>query len=329
MRQGEVIDASNRMAVPAGVKAERPGMTERYTPSPTLVRGLMILLCLIWGSTWVVIKGGLRDLPPFTSAGARFAVAALIMIGVAALLGSREGGKKPPVWLWIVQGTTSFAMSYGIVYHAETVLPSGLVSLLFGVYPMLQALAGHYFLDEEQLRPLQWLGFVIGLAGLVLLFSTDLRGFGPDGVPTGLLLFLSPLAVVIGTTLVKRFGGGVSSTLLNRNGMFVGAGLLLGVAWALERDAHVSWTAPAVASVLYLAIMGTVVTFSLFFWLLRYAPAHRMALIAYVTPAIALFLGWAFAGEPITVWTLSGAACVLFGVLLVVQRGHSPTPDLR
>ena len=277
----------------------------------------------------MVIKSGLRDLPPFTSAGARFAVAALIMIAVAALLGSREGGTKPPVWLWIVQGTASFAISYGIVYHAETILPSGLVSLLFGVYPMLQAAAGHFFLDEERLGPRQWLGFLVGLGGLFLLFRTDLQGFGPEGIPTGLLLFVSPLAVVIGTTLVKKFGRNVSSTLLNRNGMFFGAALLLAVAFVLERDACVAWTVPAVASVLYLAIMGTVVTFTLFFWLLRYCPAHRMALIAYVTPAIALFLGWAFAGEPVTVWTLSGAACVLFGVLLVVQRGHSPTPDLR
>lgn len=293
---------------------------ETTTPSAALVRGLLVLLCLIWGSTWVVIKGGLRDLPPMTSAGARFAIAAVIMIGVAALLRRKEGGSRPPVWLWIVQGTTSFAISYGIVYHSETILPSGLVSLLFGVYPMLQAAAGHFFLKEEQLGGRQWLGFVLGFGGLFLLFRTDLRSFGPEGIPTGLLLFLSPLAVVVGTTLVKRYGGNVSSTLLNRNGMFFGAALLLIVALIAERDAEVAWTAPAIASVLYLAIMGTVVTFSLYFWLLRYCPAHRLALIAYVTPAIALFLGWAFAGEPVTIWTLSGAGCVLCGVLLVVHK---------
>ena len=300
-------------------------MTERTAPSPGLIRALLALLCLIWGSTWVVIKGGLQDLPPFTSAGARFAVAAVMMVGVAALLGRREGGSKPPAWLWVVQGTTSFAISYGVVYHAETVLPSGLVSLLFGVYPMLQAAAGHFLLDHERLGPRQWLGFVAGLAGLFLLFRTDLRGFGPEGIPTGLLLFLSPLAVVVGTTLVKKFGSGVNSTLLNRNGMFFGAVLLLVVAFLRERNAEIAWTGPAIASVLYLAVMGTVVTFSLYFWLLRYWPAHRLALIAYVTPAIALFLGWFFADEPVTVSTLSGAACVLCGVLLVVHRGH-PTP---
>lgn len=297
-------------------------MNELATVPPKLVRPLIGLLCLIWSSTWVVIKGGLRDLPPFTSAGARFAIAALIMVAVAALLNRREGGARPPAWLWMVQGTTNFAISYGIVYHSETVLPSGLVSLLFGIYPMLQAAAGHLFLAGERLAPRQWLGFASGFAGMVLLFRTDLDRIGPHAVATGLLTLLSPLAVVVGTTLVKRYGRDVSSTLLNRNGMFVGAALLLGVAALRERGAEIAWTGTAVASVLYLAIVGTVVTFSLYFWLLRSAPANRMALIAYVTPAVALLLGWAFAGEPLTTSIIGGAACVLLGVLLVVHRGQ-------
>jgi len=297
-------------------------VTPQSPPTTGQARALIAVLCLIWGSTWVVIKGGLRDLPPLTSVGIRFLIAGLIMIAVAALLTRREGGAPPPTWLWLVQGTTNFAISYGLVYHAETVLPSGLVSLLWGVYPMLQALSGHWFLEGERLAPRQWLGFAFGLAGLALLFHTDLGGVGPDAVPTALLLFLSPLSVVVGTTLVKRHGGRVSSTLLNRNGMLFGAFLLLAVAWLGERSAEVRWTAPAVASVLYLAVVGTVVTFSLFFWLLRTIPAHRMALISYVTPALALVVGWAVADEPLTASILGGAGLILVGVLLVVQRGH-------
>jgi len=291
-------------------------------PSPTLMRLLMVVLCLIWGSTWIVIKGGLRDLPPFTSAGARFVIAALIMLAVAAVLSRREGGRRPPVWLSLVQGIANFAISYGLVYHCETVLPSGLVSLMWGVYPMLQALAGHWFLEDERLRTGQWLGFGAALLGLVVLFQTDLRGFGVAGVPMALLLLLSPISVVIGTTLVKRYGGSVSSTLLNRNGMFVAAALLLAAALIFERGVPASWTLPAIGSVVYLAVVGTVLTFSLYFWLLRYAPAHKLGLIAYVTPGIALFLGWAVGGEPITRWTLAGAGLILAGVLLVVHSKH-------
>jgi drug/metabolite transporter (DMT)-like permease len=281
---------------------------------------LVAVLCMIWGSTWIVIKGGLRDLPPFTSAGARFAIAALVMVGLAACLQRREGGSPPPAWLWLVQGTLNFAIPYGVVYATETVLPSGLVALLWGVYPMLQALAGHWFLPNERLRPGQFAGFGAAFAGLVLLFRTDIHSFGPRGVPAALLLFLSPISVVVGTTLIKRYGGAVSSTLLNRNGMFVGAALLLAAAAVSERAAPAVWTTPAIASVLYLALAGTVLTFTLFFWLLRWTPAHRLALIAYLTPAIALTLGWLVGREPVTAATLGGALLILTGVAMVVHR---------
>ncbi len=306
-------------------KSHNHGLDSRMAPSATRVRLLLAVLCLIWGSTWIVIKGGLRDLPPFTSAGIRFAIAATIMVAVAALLSRREGGTAPPMWLALVQGTLNFAISYGLVYHAETVLPSGLVCLLWGVYPMLQAFSGHHFLKGERLRRGQWFGFGVAMAGLILLFRTDLQSFGSDGVPTALLLLLSPISVTVGTTLVKKYGGGVSSTLLNRNGMFVSAGLLLATALVLERGAPVDWTVPAIGSVLYLTLVGTVLSFSLYFWLLRYAPAHQLSLIAYVTPVIALILGWAVGAEPITVFTLAGAAMIIGGVVLVA-RHPQPNP---
>jgi len=96
-----------------------------------------------------------------------------------------------------------------------------------------------------------------------------------------------------------------------------------------ERGAPVSWTAPAMASIVYLAVMGTVVTFSLFFWLLRYAPAHKLSLITYVTPTIALLLGWAVGGEPITAFTVLGAALILTGIVFVVRRGAEKSATAR
>jgi drug/metabolite transporter (DMT)-like permease len=281
---------------------------------------LLVILCLIWGSTWIVIKGGLRDLPPFTSAGVRFLIAAVVMVAVAALLSRREGGSPPPFWLTIVQGTLNFAISYGVVYHAETVLPSGLVCLLFGIFPVLQAVAGHFFLAGERLGASQWVGLAVAFVGLAVLFRTDLTSFGSDGLLTACLVLISPISVTVGTTLVKKYGGNVSSTLLNRNGMFVGAGLLLATAFVFERGASVDWTLPAVGSVLYLSLVGTVVTFTLFFWLLRYAPAHQLGMIAYVTPVIALALGWAVGSEPLTAFTAAGAAMILSGVAMVARR---------
>ena len=290
--------------------------------SGVLMAALLAGLCLIWGSTWLVIRGGLNDLPPMTSAGARFVIAALAMTVVARLLGRREGGAPPPTWLWLSMGVLNFATSYGVVYWCETILPSGIVAVLWAVYPLMTAGAGHCFLPGERLRGRQWAGFVFGLLGVGLLFLTDLQSLGAAAVPAALVLFISPTVSAVGTVLVKRYGAATSSLLLNRNAMFVGAGVLLALAWTLERDAAVVWSAQAIASVVYLALVGTVVTFGLFFWLMRHAPAYQMSLIAYITPVIALALGWSVGAEPVTSMTLAGTALILAGVALVVRVRH-------
>lgn len=271
-----------------------------------------------------MIEEGLDDLPPFTSAAARFVVAAGGMSLLAAGLARREGGRSPTFRLSLVQGTTNFALSYAIVYWSETRLPSGLVSVLWAVYPMLQALLGHRYLPGERVGGAQFLGFGLGFLGVALLFLTDLRSIGPGAAPAGALLLLSPVAAAVGTTYVKKHGAAVSSLLLNRNGMALGAGMLGVVALLAERGAPVRWTRGAVLSVLYLALLGTVVAFGLFFWLLRHAPANRLGVIAYVTPAIALALGVLVRGEPVTGFTVGGLGGILLGIFLVHRRRGRP-----
>lgn len=293
--------------------------TPPYRPSPTLVRVLIGLLCLAWGSTWVVVREGLDDLPPFTSASARFWIAAAAMAVVTAIVGTREQGARPALWLTLALGISNFWLSYGIVYHVETILPSGLVALMWGVFPMLTALSGHLFLEDERLGNRQWFGFALGFGGLLVLFATDLPSLGPDAVPAGLILMLSPIVTVAGTTAVKKWGSDTRSLMLNRNAMLVGAVALGAMAMLTEGESEVRWTPNAIASVVYLALAGTVMTFGLYFWLMRYVAMHKLALIAYVTPAIALFLGSAVRGEPVTATTLAGAGLILGGILLVVN----------
>ena len=288
-------------------------------PAQRTINLLIAILCVLWGSTWIVIRGGLEDLPPFLSAGARFCVAGVLMVALALLIGRKESGRKPPAHMWILHGSLNFAASYGIVYYTEQVLPSGLVAVLWGVYPMMMAASGHLFLPGEQLRGRQWLSFLVGFVGLLLLFATDLQAFGAVGVPAAAILLVSPFVSVIGTTVVKKYGTDTNSTLLNRNGMLLGAALLMLCSLAFEQDSEASWTWPAIFSVGYLAVGGTVITFGIYFWLLRYAPAYKLSLIAYVTPAIALFLGWIVDDEPVTLYTLAGSALIMGGVLGVVR----------
>ena len=222
-------------------------------------------------------------------------------------------------------GLCNFALSYGIVYRTEVVLPSGLVSLLWGVFPMITALAGHFFLPGERLRGPQWAGFVVGFVGLGILFFTDLRQLGPDGVPAALVLFMSPVLSTVGNTLLKKYGQHTSSLVLNRNAMLLGGVLLGGVAWLTERDAPRHFTAGAWASLAYLTLCGTTLAFGLYFWLLRYVTAYQLSLISYVTPGIALALGAWVRREPLTRNTLLGAAFIAGGLVLIMRGKRAPS----
>ena len=297
-------------------------------PGPLKVVLLTALLCLIWGSTWVVIKSGLDDLPALGSAAARFTLAAACMSILCAFLARREGGARPTLGLTLALGSLNFAASYGIVYWTEARLPSALVSVLWAVYPMLQALLGHLVLPGERLARAQALGFGLGFLGVASLFATDLRGLGPEAIPAGAVLLVSPLVSAFGTTIVKRHGAGTSSMLLNRNGMWVGA-VLLWLAALAGHDVSFRWTGSAVFSLVYLALFGTVTAFGLYFWLLRHTPANRMSVIAYVTPGVAILLGLVLRHEPVGVWTVAGLALILLGVTLVHRGGtHARVPSV-
>jgi drug/metabolite transporter (DMT)-like permease len=124
----------------------------------------------------------------------------------------------------------------------------------------------------------------------------------------------------VGTVIVKREGAHVSAILLNRNALWIGAAILVAVAAVAERGAEPVWSTRAILSVLYLSLFGTVLTFTLYFWLLRNTEAWRLSMIAYVTPAIALLLGTLVGGEPFTAWTLAGSATILSGVVLATRR---------
>jgi drug/metabolite transporter (DMT)-like permease len=312
------LDKALRTSAPASLEhAPAPG---RYRRRAIATDAIIVLLSLIWGTTYFVIARGLEDLPPFTSAGARFALAALVFAVVAHFLARKEGGARPTLGMSIVMGLFNFAVPYSLVYLAETRLPSGLVSVLWATFPAMLAILSHAMLPTERLRLGQWTGIAVGFAGIVVLFATDLAGIDEGALALGLLLLLSPAAAALGNLLVKKHAAGTSSLLLTRNGIAIAAPLLLLVAFLGERDAPAEWTSTAIGSVLYLAIVGTVVTFGLYFWALRHAPAHRMGMITYLTPTIALTVGSAAGGEPFHWHTLLGTVLVLGSVALVLRR---------
>ncbi len=293
-------------------------------PSAALTNTLLVLLCLVWGSAWLAIKLGLRDVPPFTGAAARFAVAGVCMAVVTHFWAAREGGGRPPALVVVAHGLLQFALNFGLVYVGEQTIPSGLVAVLWAVFPIFVALGGHFVMGSERLTGSKWLGIAISFGGVALLFATDIAAIDASAVKMGLLVLLAPFSVSMSTWLIKTRASGSSSLILNRDAMFIGAFVLSVIAFLYEKPLEVVWTGRAISSVLFLAVPGTVFTFGTYMWLLRFVPAYRMSLTSFVIPVVALLLGAAVGDEPLGPRTLLGTALVLGGLGLS-SRAPGPT----
>jgi drug/metabolite transporter (DMT)-like permease len=172
----------------------------------------------------------------------------------------------------------------------------------------------------ERLSAKQWLGFGVSFAGILAVFSGDLGGIGQQNIGYALLLLLSPIIAAFGTTIVKKYGSHSSSILLNRNGMLCGAAMLSVAAFASEDPLAMTWSPQVTMATIGLAVFGTTMTFGIYFWLLRTAPASMLALINYVIPILAMAIAEIVGDGSHGPWAWAGAGCVVLGIALVVRK---------
>ncbi len=296
-------------------------------PSRLVIGLTMAALICIWGTTWGAILISLKGFAPLTAASIRFAIAAAILWGVARARRIELGGVEN-FWLWWVQATFAFSLSYGIVYWAEQWVPSGLTSVLFSTLPLFVMIFAYGLLPEERPSLGGLLGLMGGFAGVVLIFSDDVGALAdPLARRAALILLLSPIGAALAQVVVKRWGSGLNAFSLTAPPLAMTALFLGTLAWLFERDRSIVLDPAPVLATLYLAVVGTAVTFILFFWLLRHVLATQLSLIAYAIPVVAVFIGTVYFDEPLTLRMVAGSALVIIGVGFAarprVARGSS------
>lgn len=291
-----------------------------------VVQGTLVaLLCFVWGSTWLAIKVGLTDLPPFLGAGVRFTIASAILVGVGRARGVPFPRAHRAHLLLLLVGLSSFWASYGIVYWAEQYIPSGLTAVLFATLPFFTLAFAHLIIPAERMTGRRLLGVVIGFLGVLLVFRGDLAVEHPRGAMAAGLLLLSPLLSAAGNVAVKRWGRDLDPYQLSTLPMVYGAVALLATSLWAEDLARAAWTPAAVGSVLYLAVFGSALAFVVYYTLLREVPVTTLNLISYVFPIVALVLGYLVLGEVLDRLTLAGAGLVLVGIAIATRRRRART----
>jgi drug/metabolite transporter (DMT)-like permease len=284
----------------------------------------LALLIFIWGTTWAAIRIGLTGVPPWTGAALRFGLAAVLLLALAPVLGVKLGRSRLEWRLWGINALTTFTISYGMLYWCEQWVPSGLASVIFAAFPLFVAILSHCFLGER----LGWRsagGILVGFAGIAVLFAQDFTHLGgPQVTRAAILLLVSPFMAALGNVAMKKWGSDIHPLSVAAVPMGISSLLLGAVAWFLERGQPITWTPAAVGSIVYLAIFGSALSFTLYFWLLRYLAATSLSLITYGSPVVAVVIGTLWLAEPFTWHTAAGTALVLAGVGLALRKGKPP-----
>ncbi|HWI73421.1 MAG TPA: EamA family transporter [Baekduia sp.] len=312
----------------------RPGAarTPNIHPPPQEMRVWAALgaIYLIWGSTYLAIRLMVETVPPALGAGARFVLAGGAML---ALLAARRGGAsalrvtRTQLWWCFVVGTLLAAGGNGLVTIAERDVPSGLAALLIASEPLwivlLRSTRG------DRVAGATFGGVALGFVGVGVLL---LPGGRPDDVPIGMALLIVVAAVswALGSFLQSRVDvprDPLTSTAwsLTSGGLvLVAGGLLAGEGGAVDVGA---FSGKSIAAFFYLVVVGSIVAFSAYSWLLTHAPISQVSTYAYVNPVIAVFLGAVFLSEDVAVATLAGMALVIASVAVIVRREASELRD--
>ncbi len=305
----------------------RPSLQISHRESPAATGRLTVALafmglCAVWGSTWLAIKVGLRDLPPISFAGIRFALAALILLAIVAARGIRLPWAARDWRLLAWTGFLTITINYALVFWAELHISSGLAALLNATIPLFGLPLAHRALAAEPMTSHKVWGVLLGVLGLTVVFSAELGGNGPLAAWASAGVVVASLAGAQAGVLIKAKGTHLDPAVLAGVQMAAGSVPLLASGAALEGSPlGFDWTVSALLSLAYLTVVGSVIAFLAYYWLIRNTAVTRVLLIPLITPLVAVGLGVVFLGESVGWGTALGGAAILGGVGLAVWNG--------
>jgi drug/metabolite transporter (DMT)-like permease len=282
----------------------------------------LAVVYVVWGSTYFGIKVAVETIPPLLAAGSRFAVAALLLAAILGWRGTSLRITRAELWACVVVGTLLLGLGVGLVHVAETRIDSSVAAMIAGTVP-LQIIVLRLLSGENPKRATR-LSTLAGLVGLLLVVAP---GLGAGSTALGLAVMISAsVAWTLGSFLSKRlplprdpFVGSVYE--MGAGGAFLALASLVFGEWSELGSSTFAFD--SVLAWVYLVVIGSLVGFSAYAWLLRVAPISLVVTHQYVNPLVAIALGMAFLGERPSVWTLAGAALII-GAVYVAIRAEFP-----
>ena len=278
-----------------------------------------LAIYLIWGSTYLAIRIGVRDLPPFLFAGARHLTAGVLMALFALAKGEPFPRSPRDYGRLALGGLLLLCCANGLVSWAEQWVTSSLTSAILAAIPLFTALLEALW-SRVRLGRGGLAGLLVGFAGVLLLLGPEIPAGGRN-FTGALLVLLAAFFWALGTVYVRRYA--VEAPLFPRTaGQMTAAGIaLLAAGLPSLQGGPLHLTAEASIAFAYLVVFGSFLAYTAFGYLLVHEPAAKVATHAYVNPVVGVILGGLILGEGITGWMFLALPMVLAGVVLIQRAG--------
>jgi drug/metabolite transporter (DMT)-like permease len=279
-----------------------------------------IVLCVVWSSTWLAIKVGLRDLPPISFVAIRFVIAIAVLVAVSIGRVRFLPSRRSDYVLLGFTGLLMFGVNYPLLFWGEKHVSSGLAAVLQATIPIFGMLFAHWLLPAEPLRWQRLAGALLALGGVALICGRLLDHGGVLAFWGGLGIVFGAAGAAYSNVLLKRRALDLAPAMIAAWQMIFGTAPLIALGFAVEGNpARFHWNTMSIFCLLYLAVIGSALTFLLLYWLLPRMTVTNLQTISLITPPGAVALGWFFGGEIFSGGFLFGAALVLAGVWIIFR----------
>jgi len=282
------------------------------------------IIYFVWGSTYLAIRVGVREVPPLLLAAMRFLVAGLVLYGWMVAQGERS--PNPRQWASVsLLAILIFLIDYGLVFWAEQRVPSGLAAVMMATIPVFMALSEIIFLRTQRLTVRLALALLVGIGGVAVLMSRSLNlGGAPIDRAGAVALIIAAMSWSIASALTRKLPLPPSKVMSSGAQMLAGGVLLALTAAALGEFRNFRpWTVSRGAwlAFLYLIVAGSIIGFTAYVWLIHHESPTKVGTYAYVNPVVAVLVGYFLGGETLGLRTILGTLFVLISVVVITTTG--------
>jgi len=278
-------------------------------------------VCVLWGTTYLALRIGVTAFPPFLFSVIRFLLAGPILIGLMLAMGKKIPSRAV-VAGQAIGGLLMVTLGIGIVGWAEVQVSSGVAAIVCSMMPIWTIVINLIANRDERPTVMIVIGLLIGLSGIVLIFSEHLTEFYNPAYTTSIVaIFLANLSWAIGTFLVKKKNTTADPFMNAGLQMLFGGIFLIPLSLLFDRYDTVHWSGEILFSLGYLVLVGSVAAYACFFYAIGKLPMTIVTLYAYINPIIAVILGWLILHEKLNMKISLAIVVTVLGIYLV-NKGY-------